>query len=143
MTFSGIICRGMELTALVRYASLGCRFYTELSVTLSKTSDYCRSAFSAEALEKGKQTRGILEESHSMSIQQAYVRYICPPTANCNILTFLWCALPHLHRSRFLYDSDNSSLTGDLFLFFFFLDLNAANCKPLNPQQDYSCFFPY
>lgn len=64
----------MELTVLVRYASLGSKFYTEVSVTLSKTSDYCRFAFSAEALEKGKQTQGILEGSRNTSIQQTYVR---------------------------------------------------------------------
>lgn len=55
----------MELTTLVSYASLGSKFYTEVSVTLSKMSDYCRFAFSVGALEKGKQTQGILEGSRN------------------------------------------------------------------------------
>lgn len=84
ITCSGIICKGTELTTLVRYASLGSKFYTEVSVTLSKTSDYCRFAFSVGALEKRKQTQGILEGSRNMSFLQTYGRFICHcPAANC------------------------------------------------------------
>lgn len=54
ITFSGIICQSTELTTLVRHASLRSKFYTEVSVTLSKTSDYCRFAFSVGSLEKRK-----------------------------------------------------------------------------------------
>jgi len=52
ITFSGIIWEGTELTTVVRYASLGSKFHTEVSVTLSKTWHYCRFAFSVGALEK-------------------------------------------------------------------------------------------
>lgn len=82
ITVSGITCEGTELTPLVRYASLGSKFYKEVSVTLPKTWYYCRFAFSVGAL--GKQTQGILEESHNMSILQTYVAFICHcPAANC------------------------------------------------------------
>lgn len=87
ITFSGIICKGTELTMLVRCASLGSKFYTEVSVTLSKTSDYCRFAFSVRALGKGKQTQGILEESHNRSILQTSVRFViaCSKLLDVNV----------------------------------------------------------
>lgn len=66
----------VELTALVRYASVGSKFYPEVSVTLSKASDSCKCAFSSGALEKRKQTQGILEVSRNMSVLQTYVRFI-------------------------------------------------------------------